>query len=384
MLAATPRSLQAPATARIFLPMFASLCALYALLAARFDIARQTAHWPTPAARSSAPTLSAILPVVRAQAYLSADLLVGALTGWIHPAVYLGIADIAIRSGWAHTYVCDYRGALLLPFRAHPFFAYLLRLPIPTTLPHSLPFPSSPLSSSPTPPTPISRSIAVGAQLRSGSTSGAVYTVAHAPASVSLRLPPSLHSVRRISLRTTLLPRPQRGPPWAASAPFPFLLALTLTLPFSFLSPSALCSLPSSSSHPSSPSLPARAARALPARGCGGVASRACSRTATNGTAQALLCPCPAPAMRRRRTMADSDGDAGRSATRFGLAAHGHDAASALPAPCPRLIAVRSCGRGHGALRCAPSPIRAYNPRGTVPLPLRSPRLLAQRLRPHQ
>ncbi|KAJ7660612.1 hypothetical protein B0H17DRAFT_1212488 [Mycena rosella] len=46
MLAATPRLSQYAvdlATARIFLPMFASLCALYALLAARFRISRQTA-----------------------------------------------------------------------------------------------------------------------------------------------------------------------------------------------------------------------------------------------------------------------------------------------------------------------------------------------------
>ncbi|KAJ7667357.1 hypothetical protein B0H17DRAFT_990302, partial [Mycena rosella] len=124
------------ASARIFLPTLVSLCALYPLLAARFAIARQTAWILTTIASGlmTAAALPFLADHIKArgdvgavllrtdvactvnrffQAYLAADLLVGALayrsqvgllTGWVHHAVYLGITEIAIRNGWAHIF----------------------------------------------------------------------------------------------------------------------------------------------------------------------------------------------------------------------------------------------------------------------------------------
>ncbi|KAJ7461240.1 hypothetical protein FB451DRAFT_491116 [Mycena latifolia] len=118
----------------VFLPALLLLCAAYPLLAPRFKTQRQTAWLLTTLA--SALMTAAALPFVRDyalggvagvqpraafagavnrffQAYLAADLLMGALwyreqvgllTGWVHHAVYIGITEVAIRAGWAHIF----------------------------------------------------------------------------------------------------------------------------------------------------------------------------------------------------------------------------------------------------------------------------------------
>ncbi|KAJ7176972.1 hypothetical protein C8R46DRAFT_1246218 [Mycena filopes] len=124
-------------TTPIFLPSFFTLCAVYPLLAPGFATPRQRA-WILTTLASAVMTIAS-LPFVadylfRAgggvaqvqlrqgaaaavnrffQAYLAADMIVGALyyrsqigflTGWVHHAVYLCITETAIRFTWAHIF----------------------------------------------------------------------------------------------------------------------------------------------------------------------------------------------------------------------------------------------------------------------------------------
>ncbi|KAJ7674092.1 hypothetical protein B0H17DRAFT_1208237 [Mycena rosella] len=266
------------ASARIFLPTLVSLCALYPLLAARFATARQTAWILTTIASGlmTAAALPFLADYIKArgdvgavllradvacavnrffQAYLTADLLVGALayraqvgllTGWVHHAVYLGITEIAIRNGWAHIFcmcaIMEVRcvsSFLSLPFRALPFVApsfvitFLASWPAvrwrpilatrARTLPHSL---SSPLSS----PSPSGPSAPRPQMLDEGSVDALSLPHPTHPNPYP-SLPPSTPfatSVRHVSLCSVPLPPPQpvrhcrlRSPLWAAYARSP-------------------------------------------------------------------------------------------------------------------------------------------------------------------
>ncbi|KAJ7670964.1 hypothetical protein B0H17DRAFT_1209217 [Mycena rosella] len=106
--------------------------------------------------------------------YFSADLFVGALAFRLslaaRPADGLAI-HLALRRSPSVTAgcMCAIIRVRCISFHARPFFAYLLRLPIPVTL---IPFPSSP-SFLPVYPSCFHFAIALGVQLRPASTSDA-------------------------------------------------------------------------------------------------------------------------------------------------------------------------------------------------------------------
>ncbi|KAJ7437481.1 hypothetical protein B0H11DRAFT_2361895 [Mycena galericulata] len=116
----------------VLLPAFLCLCLAYPLLARFFPAPRQHAWILTTLAAltmtlASVPfvldyakggvhTLQPRPALARSvnrffQAYLAADLLIGALfyraqvgvlTGWVHHAVYIAVCEVALRAGWAH------------------------------------------------------------------------------------------------------------------------------------------------------------------------------------------------------------------------------------------------------------------------------------------
>ncbi|KAJ7434901.1 hypothetical protein B0H11DRAFT_2257840 [Mycena galericulata] len=122
----------ADASLLVLLPAFLGLCLAYPLLARFFPAPRQRA-WILTTLAALTMTLASVPFVldyakggVHAlqprpalarsvnrffQAYLAADLLIGALfyraqvgvlTGWVHHAVYVAVCEVALRAGWAH------------------------------------------------------------------------------------------------------------------------------------------------------------------------------------------------------------------------------------------------------------------------------------------
>jgi hypothetical protein len=155
--------------APIFLPALLVFCALYPLLSRPFPSVRQRAWLLTGVASGLMtcasvpfvldyagfhfgsiqgereetkgwgvgmvqPRVEAAVAVNRVfQAYLAADMLIGALcyrsqigflTGWVHHVVYVGITEIAIWWGWAHVFclcaVIEVCGRVPIPYSYSP------------------------------------------------------------------------------------------------------------------------------------------------------------------------------------------------------------------------------------------------------------------------